>query len=197
MANLKAAIALLPDAQLANRLSALALSAHGATGGRLRWPRLAPHLSFEQPFAFESLPLLQRQFDQLAGELAPISATLGAIELRASSQNGPEATVWVGVHDCPALLALQQRIELELGEASAKKSAPHAGDPARFHITIGFLPTSSLAPGTQLPDLEGSLATFGELGLFMYDGLPGAGWQCMLYARRSLGAAPRAPSTEA
>jgi 2'-5' RNA ligase len=191
MANLKAAIALLPDAQLANRLSALALSVHGATGGRLRWPRLAAHLSFEQPFAFESLPSLERQLDQLAGELAPIAATLGAIELRASSQNGPEATVWVGVQECPALLALHQRIGRELGGGSATASSLHAGDPARFHITIGFLPTSNLAPGTQLPELEGSLATFGELGLFMYDGLPGAGWQCMLYARRSLGA-PRA-----
>ncbi len=191
VANLKAAIALLPDAELANRLSALALLVHGVTAGRLRWPRLPPHLSLKQPFAFESLPSLERRFEQLAGESAPISATLGAIELRPTSQNGPEATAWVAVRECPALLALHHGVGRELDEVTADTSASLDGGASGFHVTVGFLPTSTLAPGAQLPNFEGSLATFSELGLFMYDGLPGAGWQCMLYARRSLGATPR------
>lgn len=189
MSNLKAAIALLPDAAWANRLSALALLVHGATAGRLRWPRLPPHLSLRQPFAFESLAELERRFHLLASESEPLTVTLGGIEQRVSSPNGPEAMVWVQARESPALVALQERWSQELVEPVADTSAPVAGTPG-FHVTLGFLPASSSVPGTPLPHVEGSLATFSELGLFLYDGLPRAGWQCMLYARRGLGGAP-------
>jgi 2'-5' RNA ligase len=190
MGNLKVAFALLPDRELANRVSAAALAAHGATGGRLRWPRMPSHLSLTQPFAIESLPPVERYFDQLAKELEPIVVTLGGIEIQPPSANGPEAVVWVGVRACPALLEVHERLQRDLGAVVTDASAPFEGDGYRFHMTLGFLPAANLTSSDHLPQFEGAVATLGELGMFLYDGLPRAGWQCMLYGRRSLGNTP-------
>jgi 2'-5' RNA ligase len=187
MGNLKAALALLPDPELANRLSGAALLAHAATGGRLRWPRMPPHLSLKQPFSIDALPPLERYFEQIAREVAPVEVALGGVEIQPPSRNGPEAVVWVGVRDCPALLDLHQRLNRELGEVVSDASAPFDGDGYRFHLTLGFLPAASLTSPDRLPKFDGSAATLQELGLFLYDGLPSAGWQCMLYGRRRLG----------
>jgi 2'-5' RNA ligase len=195
MGNLKVAFALLPDPELANRITAAALLAHGATGGRLRWPRMPPHLSLKQPFAIESLEPVERYFDELAAQLEPIVVTLGGIELQPPSPSSPEAVVWVGVRGSPALLDVHERLQRELGAVVADASAPFDGDVYRFHMTLGFLPAATLISSQHLPEFAGTTATLGELGLFLYDGLPRAGWQCMLYARRSLGsAALRAPA---
>jgi hypothetical protein len=82
MAKLQAAIALLPDAGLSNRLGAAALAAHTASRGRLRWPRLPAHLSLKQPFAVESLAAVERIVDGLAGELGAVEVRLGALEVQ-------------------------------------------------------------------------------------------------------------------
>jgi 2'-5' RNA ligase len=186
MGKLKAAIALLPDRDLMNRVSAAALLVHGATGGRLRWPRMPPHVSLGQPFSIDSLAPVERCFEQVAREVAPVEVTLGALEIEPPSQNGPEAVVWVSVRPCPALLELRERLKRELAEL-ALPEANAALDDQRLHLTLGFLPAANLASSDHLPSFEGSASTLHELGLFLYDGLPRAGWQCMLYARRRLG----------
>jgi len=206
MGKLQAAIALLPDAELSNRLGAAAFAAHAASRGRLRWPRLPAHLSLKQPFAVESLSEVERAIDRLAGELAPIRVTLGAVEVQPPSPGSPEAVVWVGVDPEPSLLELERRLDgalaTDVGVSPTAVSLPALGaapsPPAtaiampfvseayRFHVTLGFLPTTSLGEEAALPLLAGATATFPELAVFVYDGLPRAGWQCMLYARRSL-----------
>jgi len=193
MGKLQVAIALLPDTELANHLSAAALAAHAASHGRLRWPRLPPHLSLKQPFAIESLPEVEQAFDQLAFEVGPLSVTLGTVEVQPPSLGSPEAVVWVGVEADPALMSLEQRIERELSGAAKEAASPLVSRAYRFHVTLGFLPAASLGDSGSLPQLAGTLATFPELGLFVYDGLPRAGWQCMLYARRSLSRALSTP----
>jgi 2'-5' RNA ligase len=195
MGKLQVAIALLPDAELSNRLGAVSLAAHAASRGRLRWPRLPAHLSLKQPFAVESLSAVEGAIERLAGELAPIRVTLGAVEVQPPSPGIPEAAVWVGVDAEPSLLELEQRLEgaLSLVTTNAavaslpamEAASPFVSKAYRFHVTLGFLPTASLGD-EPLPPLAGALATFPELGVFVYDGLPRAGWQCMLYARRSL-----------
>lgn len=190
MAKLQAAVALLPDRELANRLAAAALAGHAATQGRLRWPRLPAHLSLKQPFSVESLPALEHAIERLAAESAPIRATLGALEVQPPSAGSPEAVIWVGVDAEASLLELQRQIDALLEPSAAEALAPFVSDAYRFHVTLGFLPTVSLA--APLPQLTGLTATFAELALFVYDGLPRAGWQCMLYSRRSLSGAVRA-----
>lgn len=193
MAKLQAAIALLPDAELSNHLAAAALSAHAACNGRLRWPRLPPHLSLKQPFEIDSLPLVEQVIDQLSYELGPVRVTLGGIEVQPPSLGSPEAVVWVGVEADPSLVALEQRIEQELSPAAVDAATPFVSDAYRFHVTLGFLPAASLGECAAPLSLVGATATFPELGLFVYDGLPRAGWQCMLYARRSLSRALSTP----
>jgi 2'-5' RNA ligase len=191
MGNLKAAIALLPDRELSNRIAAAALLAHGGTGGRMRWPRLPAHLTLEQPFAIESVPPIERYVEQIARELVPVAVELGPVEIQPPSSNGPEAVVWVRVRDCPVLLELRRRLRHELGVAVPGASAPPESDEHRFHLTLGFLPTAGLTSPDRVPSFEGSAATLHELGLFLYDGLPRAGWQCMLYSRHRLGTGAR------
>lgn len=214
MGKLQAAIALLPDAELSNRLGAAALAAHAASRGRLRWPRLPAHLSLKQPFSVESVSGVELAIDRLAGELAPIRVTLGDVEVQPPSPGSPEAVVWVGVVTDPSLLELERRIDAALSlpatslpatslpaadvaavpsvtaavtRAVAEAAAPFVSAAYRFHVTLGFLPTASLGDeASSLPPLAGATATFSELGVFVYDGLPRAGWQCTLYARRSL-----------
>jgi 2'-5' RNA ligase len=224
MGKLQVAIALLPDAELNNRLAATALAAHAASHGRLRWPRLQAHLSLKQPFVIESLAAVERSIEQLAGELAPLRVTLGATEVQPPSPGSPEAVVWVGVDSHPSLVELERRLESAVSPAAVSPAAlsPAAASPAalsppvlsvptgvlspaadaaspffsaayRFHVTLGFLPTTSLGAEASLPALAGVTATFPELGVFVYDGLPRAGWQCMLYARRSLSGGPSGP----
>jgi len=195
VAKLRAAIALLPDAELSNRLAAAALGVHAASLGRLRWPRLPPHLSLQQPFAIESLSTVEHLVAPLARELGPFRLTLGALEVQAPSPGSPEAVVWVGVEADPALVELQRQLDGELSPPKSENGKPFVSDAYRFHVTLGFLP-GSLEAGTALPSLAGTTATFPELGVFVYDGLPRAGWQCLLYARRSLSRAPGAtPAT--
>jgi hypothetical protein len=204
MGKLQAAIALLPDAELSNRLGAAALAAHAASRGRLRWPRLPAHLSLKQPFSVESVSAVELAIDRLAGELAPIRVTLGDIEVQPPSPGSPEAVVWVGVVADPSLLELERRLDAALLSlpatdvavipavppalipAVAEAAAPFVSAAYRFHVTLGFLPTASVGDEASLPPLAGATATFSELGVFVYDGLPRAGWQCTLYARRSL-----------
>jgi hypothetical protein len=207
MGKLQAAIALLPDAELSNRLGAAALAAHAASRGRLRWPRLPAHLSLKQPFSIESVSAVELAIDRLASELAPIRVTLGAVEVQPPSPGSPEAVVWVGVVADPSLLELDRRLDAALSlpatdvvvfpaaspavipaviPAVAEAAAPFVSAAYRFHVTLGFLPTASLGDEASLPPLAGSTATFSELGVFIYDGLPRAGWQCTLYARRTL-----------
>jgi 2'-5' RNA ligase len=186
MGKLQAAIALLPDAELSNQLGAAALAAHAATRGRLRWPRLPAHLSLKQPFAVESLSAVERAVERLAGELEPIRLRLGRVEVQPPSPGSPEAVVWVGVDAEPSLLELERRLDDALSLPVTDVAVPFVSEAYRFHVTLGFLPTASLAEEAALPPLAGTTATFPELGVFVYDGLPRAGWQCMLYARRSL-----------
>jgi hypothetical protein len=204
MGKLQAAIALLPDAELSNRLGGAALAAHAASRGRQRWPRLSAHLSLKQPFSVESVSAVELAIDRLAGELAPIRVTLGDIEVQPPSPGSPEAVVWVGVVADPSLLELERRLDAALLSlpatavavtpaviptvipTMAEAAAPFVSAAYRFHVTLGFLPTASLGDEASLPPLAGATATFSELGVFVYDGLPRAGWQCTLYARRSL-----------
>jgi 2'-5' RNA ligase len=195
MGNLKAAIALLPEPELSNRISAAALLVHGATGGRLRWPRLPVHLTLEQPFGIEAVPSIERYVEQLARETAPVAVELGPVEIEPPSSNGPEAVVWVRVRDCPALLDLRQRLRCDLGGTVAGASTPPKTDDHRFHLTLGFLPAAGLASPDRLPSFAGSMTMMHEIGLFLYDGLPRAGWQCMLYSRYRLGAGTHAPGS--
>jgi hypothetical protein len=219
MGKLQVAIALLPDAELNNRLAATALAAHAASHGRLRWPRLQAHLSLKQPFVIESLAAVERTIEQLASELAPLRVTLGATEVQPPSPGSPEAVVWVGVDSHPSLVELERRLEGALSPAAlspaalshaalsppvlsvptgvlspaADAASPFVSAAYRFHVTLGFLPTPSLGAEASLPALAGVTAMFPELGVFVYDGLPRAGWQCMLYARRSLSGGPSGP----
>jgi 2'-5' RNA ligase len=193
MGNLKAAIALLPERELSNRISAAAVLAHGATGGRMRWPRLPVHLTLEQPFAIEAVPPIERYVEQLAREITPVAVELGPVEIQPPSSNGPEAVVWVRVRDCPALLDFRRRLRRDLGGAVAGASAPPDTDDHRFHLTLGFLPAAGLTSPDRLPSFAGSTTMMRELGLFLYDGLPRAGWQCMLYSRHRLDSAAHAP----
>lgn len=204
MGKLQAAIALLPDVELSNRLGAVSLAAHAASRGRLRWPRLPAHLSLKQPFAVESLSAVELAIDRVAGEVGPIRVGLGALEVQPPSPGSPDAVVWVGVDAEPSLLELERRLDAELAleaaaialpaaaagvalsQAAAEVAVPFVSAAYRFHVTLGFLPTASLGDAASLPPLAGATATFAELGLFVYDGLPRAGWQCTLYARRSL-----------
>lgn len=198
MAKLQAAVALLPDLELSNRLAAAALCAHGASLGRLRWPLLPAHLSLKQPFEVDALQPVDEVIDELARELAPLRASFGALEVQPPSPGTPEAVVWVGVETEPALLALEQRIEHELPAFAAASSAPLGSAAYRHHVTLGFLPAPSFDASAALPSLAGSSGTFGELGVFVYEGLPRAGWQCLLYARRALSRAfvtPVVPSS--
>jgi hypothetical protein len=203
MAKLQAAIALLPDAELSNRLGAAALAAHTASRGRLRWPRLPGHLSLKQPFGVEfgveSLAMVEGIVDGLAGELGAVDVRLGALEVKSPSPGNPEAVLWVGVEASPALLELERRIEGALSASAtvvaaappADVAVPFVSEAYRFHVTLGFLPTGSLGQqelgaAAPLPALAGTTGRFSELGVFVYDGLPRAGWQCMLLARRAL-----------
>jgi hypothetical protein len=107
--------------------------------------------------------------------------------------------LWVGVEASPALLELERRIEGALSSSAtlvaaaspADVAVPFVSEAYRFHVTLGFLPTGSLGQeevGEALPALAGTVARFSELGVFVYDGLPRAGWQCMLLSRCALSA---------
>lgn len=190
MAELKGAIALLPDRDLANRLAAAALAAHRATMGRLRWPRLPPHLSLEQPFVVPDTSAVERYLEQLAGSLPKISVSLAGVEQRLTSPHAPEAIVWVAVQPSEVLLTLHERLDADLGPARPEPSVPLEEERHRFHLTLGFLP--AWIPGLDVEALSAELSglevTFAEAALFLYDGLPRAGWQSMLYRRVRLGA---------
>lgn len=211
MAKLQAAIALLPDAELSNRLGSAALAIHTASRGRLRWPRLPAHLSLKQPFAVESLSLVESFVEGLAAELGPVEVTLGALEVQPPSPGSPEAVVWVGVDASASLLELERRVDGALSAPATvvatpataaatppplDVAVPFVSQAYRFHLTLGFLPTGSLSreeagEAASLSALAGTTARFPELGVFVYDGLPRAGWQCLLSARRALSRARR------
>jgi 2'-5' RNA ligase len=181
MANLKATFALLPDAEMQNRASAAAVLVHGASGGRLRWPRLPPHVSLKQPFSIESLATIERYFDQFAADTAPIAATLGRVQTQPTSPNTPESVVWVSIDQPSRLRAMHERLNRELRKVVTDAQAPLDGEGYEFHMTLGFLPGPELSLPGGVPGLSGANTTFRELGLFVYDGLPKAGWQCMRY----------------
>ena len=190
MAELKGAIALLPDRDLANRLARAALAAHRATAGRLRWPRLPPHLSLVQPVVVADASAVERYLDELAATAQPISVSLAGVEQRSASPHGTEAIVWVAVQPSETLLALHGRLDGDLGPASPEPGAAFAEERHRFHLTLGFLPAwiPELDVASLSADLAGLEVTFAEAALFLYDGLPRAGWQSMLYRRIRLGA---------
>jgi 2'-5' RNA ligase len=189
MAELKGAIALLPDRELANRLAAAALAAHRATAGRLRWPRLPPHLSLEQPFVMADPGAVDRYLEQLAATMPPVAVSLAGVEQRPASPHGPEAIVWVAVQPSEALLTLHERLDADLGPVSLEPSMPLEEERHRFHLTLGFLPAwiPDLDVEALSADLAGVEVTFAEAALFLYDGLPRAGWQSMLYRRVRFG----------
>lgn len=189
MAELKGAIALLPDRELANRLATAALAAHRATAGRLRWPRLPPHLSLEQPFVVPDTSAIERYLEQLAASSPKVSVLLAGVEQRLASPHGPEAIVWVAVQPSEALLTLHERLDADLGSASPEPRIPLEEERHRFHLTLGFLPAwiPELDVAALSAELAGIEVTFAEAALFLYDGLPRAGWQSMLYRRVRLG----------
>ena len=190
MAELKGAIAMLPDRELANRLAAAALAAHRETAGRLRWPRLPPHLSLEQPFAAPDPSAVERYLEGLASSVPEVSVSLAGVEQRLASPHGPEAIVWVAVQPSEGLLSLHERLDADLGPASPEPSIPLEEERHRFHLTLGFLPAwiPELDVEALSAELRGLEVTFAEAALFLYDGLPRAGWQSMLYRRVRLGA---------
>ncbi len=188
MAKLKAAFTLLPDRELTNRLSAAALLLYGASSGRLRWPRLPPHLSLNEPFLIESFAEVEAYFDALAGRTAPVSVTLRAVESLASSPNSPEAVVRVGIDESAALRELHTRLNSELHRGLTEGAPAVDGEAYRFHMTLGFLPSPLLVMPPSLRDFSGEKTTFHELALFLYEGLPKQGWQCMRYKMLPLAA---------
>jgi len=189
MAGLNGAIALLPDRELANRLAAAALAAHRATAGRLRWPRLPAHLSLKQPFAVADPRAVESYLEELTAAASEISVVLAGVEQRPASPHSPEAIIWVAVQPTQALLALHERLDADLGPASAEASALLDGERHRFHLTLGFLPAwiPELDVAALSAELAGLSVTFSEAALFLYDGLPRAGWQSMLYRRVPFG----------
>jgi 2'-5' RNA ligase len=181
LASLKAAITALPDRELQNRLTAAALEVHGLTSGRLRWPRLPPHVSLKQPFLIESLAAVEAYFDRLVASTAPLDVTLGAVEVRPSSLHAPDGVVWVNIVDSAPLRTVHERLNHDLGEVVQDATAPFDGAPYRFHVTLGFLPTLDLILPQGGTAFWGETTTFRELGLFLYDGMHQPGWQAIRY----------------
>ena len=85
---------------------------------------------------------------------------------------------------------MHERLDADLGPASPEPSIPLEEERHRFHLTLGFLPAwiPELDVEALSAELRGLEVTFAEAALFLYDGLPRAGWQSMLYRRVRLGA---------
>lgn len=94
---------------------------------------LPSHVSLKQPFAFESMDVLEEYFDGLAARIAPLEINLDQFYYGEWSGYGI-----LGMHvvETPELRRLHNMINEELRGLFEDTRAPHDGDEYSFHLTI-------------------------------------------------------------
>lgn len=130
---MRAAIVLLADFAVQNYVSAIAVDLHRQFGVPFYASRLPAHVSLKQPFAFESLDLLDEYFTSLASRVKPFPVMLNSIYYEEWSGYG---ILGLKVVEIPQLRSLHNLINQELREIFQDPTAAHDGEGYRFHLTI-------------------------------------------------------------
>jgi 2'-5' RNA ligase len=133
---MKAAIALLVDYRVHNRIRKLALELYRKYGVGL--PGYIPyHITLKQPFEIVDLPSFEAYFDQFAASVEPFPIMLRQLELIVSlDEQGEQGLIWVSVAESAALRALHNRVIQELAERFENTAVRYEGAEYRFHVTV-------------------------------------------------------------
>lgn len=185
---MKAAIVLLADYAVQNTARKTVFWLNSRFNVPFYASLLPAHVSLKQPFAFESMEVLEQYFDALAARAAPLEITLDHLYYGEWSGHGI-----LGMHvvETPELRRLHNLLNAELPGLFKDTSAPHDGAEYSFHLTIEMGKVEG-ANGFKeyydsLPDHNLNLKfTARELALFYYAESPIAAGSFTTYRIRPL-----------
>ena len=171
---MKAAFALLADAEIHNLVRKLSWGIHRKYRTGIDICRLPPHISLKQPFDISDLNPLEEYMTDLANSMPPFEVHLIGLELIDATIDGLEtAIIWLDVRETDILRHLHDRINADLTSRFGNVSAAFDGPDYHFHMTvaIGGQPIETYKKiysefAGHLKDLQ---YTVRELGMFVYD----------------------------
>lgn len=183
---MKAAFALLVDADVQNVVRAVVWEIHRKYRTDIDVARLPQHVSLKQPFEITALGPVEQYMSELAASVAPLELHLTHLEIvPARVENVDSAILWMDVEQTAALQSLQARLNDELASRFVNTAADYDGATYHFHLTlmIGGQPLSiyqKIHPeySHRLADLR---ADARQLAMFIYDERDSLNAAYMLY----------------
>lgn len=134
---MKAAFALLADAEVHNLVRRIAWEMHLKHGTGTTHCRLPPHVSLKQPFSIADLAGLERYMAELAGSIEPFAIHLTELQVVPTVFEGKEyGILWADVEESTFLRSLHERVNNELSRRFGSTQADHDGREYHFHLTV-------------------------------------------------------------
>jgi len=167
---MKAAIALLSDHHVQNIARRMVYEISQRGDIRFIGSLLPAHVSLKQPFAFESMEVLETWFETFSKQVLPFRIKLDHVYY---DEWDDFAIVGFEVLETPILRNLHNQINSELKELLTDPSAPHDGEDYRFHLTVELGKAGATNPFKQfyesLSEKQFSLSFMAEyIALFLY-----------------------------
>ncbi len=171
---MRAAIALLSDFAVQNAVRRMVFELSQRYDIPFYGSLLPAHVSLKQPFAFESMPVLEKYFASLAQQISPFEIRLDELYC---FEAGNGCVLGLNVVETPTLRNLHNQLNRELSQLFSNTAADYDGEAYRFHLTIelgrfeGTNPYRSYFDS--LPEKKVNLAFQArQLALFYYTGDP-------------------------
>jgi len=182
----KAAFALLVDADVQNLVRAVVWEIHRKYRTNIDVARLPQHVSLKQPFEITALGPVEQYMSELAASVPPVELHLTHLEtVPARIENVDSAILWMDVEQTAALQALHARLNDELASRFVNTAADYDGVTYHFHLTlmIGGQPLTIYQKihaeyAHRLADLR---ADARQLAMFIYDERDSLNATYMLY----------------
>jgi 2'-5' RNA ligase len=134
---MKAAFALLANADVHNVVRRLAWEMHLGYHTGTRHCSLPPHVSLKQPFRVTDLAALEDYMAELAGSIEPFEISLTELQVDGMVLERTEyGILWVNVHETEYLRGLHDRVNRELSQRFGETQANFDGPEYRFHLTV-------------------------------------------------------------
>jgi 2'-5' RNA ligase len=166
---MRAAIALLVDDQLSNRVAAFTLRCRDY-GFSLNVLRLPAHVSLKQPFVVNDFERFEKYFEVFANQTEPQPLQLNGFELWGNEEYG---VVVIRVAASPRLRQLHAQLNAELEREFGETHANLDGDDYEFHLSVAL----GAFQAELLPQLENDISAWkldevtvsSRLAMFIYE----------------------------
>jgi 2'-5' RNA ligase len=168
---MKATIALLPDLETQNVVSALAWELHLRCGLGLDVRRLPPHVSLRQPFEAPHLPDLLGFFRSFTATIPPLTFELQGFNLWPAGEESCVVSLAIAPPD-DALRQMHRRLITEMEARFGPTKADFDGDLYEFHVTIasGGAPLEGVRTFVEKMGSQVAISSSAEAAsLFLYD----------------------------